>query len=59
MAVMKAQKSQAVIDANNAKAYLCPDMDVPKLMATNFDHFIIAFFAIVSCTKGMYGIPID
>ena len=59
MAAMKAQKTQAVIDASNAKAVSYPDMEVPKLTATNFDRFIIAFSAVAARTKGMYGIPID
>lgn len=59
MTVMKAQKSQVVINATNAKAVSYPDMDVPKLSATNFDCFIIAFSAAAARTKGMYSIPID
>lgn len=56
---MKAQKSQATIDAANALRVTYPDMPVPKLTTTNFEAFNIAFEAVVSRTKGMNGIPLD
>ena len=59
MAAMRAQKTQAVIDASNADSISFPDMPVPKLTTTNYDSFHIAFSAVAARTKGMHGIPID
>ena len=59
ISAMKAQKSQATIDAANALLVTYPDMPVPKLTTTNFEAFNIAFEAVVSRTKGMNGIPLD
>ena len=60
ISVMRTQRTKSVEDkVTFAALSKLPEVVVPKLTATNYEIFNIAFTAVVTRTIGMNGLPLD
>lgn len=59
ISILQARRTQALQDESQITDTLLPSMEVPKLTATNYETFIMAFTALAARTKAANGTTLD